>query len=103
MGKMKRWTEAEKEFLIREYKNLSRQRMAKMLGRTLNSVDKQYYNLTHGIKKIKTNRIVTECPRCNSKMFNPVTAETFYCMNCLHEFTKSGKIIEPLWEGGEAR
>lgn len=98
----KRWTEEEKEFLIREYENLGKQKIAKILGRTLNSVYQQYSKLKYE-NHAKTGHVVTECPRCSSKIFNPVTAGTFYCMNCLHEFTKSGKVLEPLWEGGEAR
>lgn len=56
---------------------------------------------------------VTECPKCGSRMFNLVSSiaignsqqcvKVYYCMDCLHEFTKGGKIIEPLWEGMESR
>lgn len=106
MGKMKRWTEAEKEFLIREYKNLGGQEIARVLERTLNSVYQQYSKLKYETGGNAETDYVTECPQCGSKKINVVSSvvrmrciEVYYCMNCLHEFTKGGKIIEPLWEG----
>lgn len=111
----KRWSKEEKEFLIKEYKKLGRQGIAKKLGRTLSAVDMQHYKLRHHKKDEETTDYeARECPKCGSKNFNAVSSvvavhkglrcmEVYYCMNCLHEFTKNGEIIQPLWEGMEAR
>ena len=106
MNNRKFWTKEEDKKLLKEYGKRNRKVLARELGRTPSAITSRYHYLKKDeIGKYKKNfKKAKNCPLCGSRRINEVTTfldkrtmKVNYCLDCLHEFTKDGEIIPPLW------
>src|SRR5690554_213791 len=111
------WTPDEEDFIITKYKKLPAKDIARILGRTPASIYKKWEWLAEnnrltrekkpkkkepGPKIISKKTTLAICPKCKGGKVNAVenmhySGAKYFCINCMSEFDKYGRQVEPIY------
>jgi transposase len=101
------WTEEEQQYLEENIMTMTLDEIAKALDRSYTTIQQRAAKIKkanpekYDYKPREVVREITECPECGSSRLNDVGVygtfqAKYFCVNCLMEFDKYGKRVNPM-------
>jgi len=101
------WTEEEQKYLEDNLPTMTLEELSKVMGRSYTTIQGRAMKIKkanpkkYDYKPREVVREIRECPECGSSRLNDVGVygtfqAKYFCVNCLKEFDKNGKLVNPM-------